>query len=228
MTMDLRVTIVGQDVPCDIYRQFYIKQHWQFLCCEQYLCNMMSWVRERSLECAVNNSINNTQPRLAPQRRESVMEISSRGKTRARKWGQGKDARSLDCAGRGVAFQGRERFGHVLKWQGCCCGRSFSHQASLSSATCFVSVLWTQEWMADSQCHMPADILKEGWGKWDCADTGILTGFNRGPIVWKTVMEASVMKDNASNYCGFIHSVYEQVQQLIIKVIIVKENEWNN
>lgn len=41
-------------------------------------------------------------------RRESVMEISSRGQTRVRKWGERKDARSLSGAGWGVTFQGRD------------------------------------------------------------------------------------------------------------------------
>lgn len=66
MTISLCLTIIGQGIPCDIYRLYYIKQDWQFLCCAQYACNMMSWVREVSLECAVNNSINNIQHRLTP------------------------------------------------------------------------------------------------------------------------------------------------------------------
>lgn len=102
-------TIIGQDIPPDIYRWCYIKQDLQFPCCVQYTCNMMSQVEETSLERAVNNSINNMQHGLVPQLRgESVMEISSRGQTGGHKWGERKDVRSLSGSGGGVTFQGRD------------------------------------------------------------------------------------------------------------------------
>ena len=70
------------------------------ICCVHYTCNMMSQVREANLECAVNNSINNIQHSLVSLlRRESVTEISSRGQTRVRKWGERKDAGILGGAG---------------------------------------------------------------------------------------------------------------------------------
>lgn len=59
-------------------------------------------------------------------------------------------------------------FGRILKRPGCCSSRG----ASLSSATCFVSALWPQEWTADSQCHMPVHILKEDRGGGDAAEAG--------------------------------------------------------
>lgn len=64
------------------------------------------------------------------------MEISSRGKTRARKWGERKDARSFDCAGRGVAFQGRERLGRVLKWPRRTAASLVRHRCQVPHALC--------------------------------------------------------------------------------------------
>lgn len=203
MTISRLRTIIGQGIPRDIYRWHYIKQDWPFLCCAQYTCNMMSWVRKASLECAVNNSINNIRHSLAPRAtlpgRESVTEMRSRGQTRVRKWGERQDARSLGGAGRGVAFQGRNPSVCVLKGKGAAAARGGVRPSSGIPVKChMLCVCGMSAGMA--RLTLNATCLLTFSRKTERRETLQMLASHRGPEVKITIMEAAANTEQNGSF----------------------------
>lgn len=109
MTINLHLTMIVHSIISDIYRWYYTERDGQFVCCAQYTCNMMSWVREASLECAVNNSINNIQHRPAPLSQEKVWrKLAAEDRQESASGRKEKKQGALMGTDLGVAFQGRD------------------------------------------------------------------------------------------------------------------------